>query len=207
MEEIRLVHHGRELKAKEGQHIGELPSIYVNPATGTLDFLLIVDPLSRFTLDATRCPGYLIVANDALSVSIDNDGNSKWGSIMATQAFTRGRAFWKCHVTQCASGNAFVGVMTRDGKIGNYLGYDENSYGFYGCGNTYKNGSSHTYASGYRTGDIITCLLDMDKRTLSFKKNEEALGVAFEGLPSELFAAVSLYSNGDSIAIAEFGNW
>ena len=78
-------------------------------------------------------------------------------------------------------------------------------YGYYGCGNTYRQGSSKSYGSPYRTGDIITVVLDCDARKMSFKKNDEALGVAFEDLPNVLYPALSLYSKDDSVSIIDFG--
>ena len=74
------------------------------------------------------------------------------------------------------------------------------------CGNTYRQGSSRSYGSAYRTGDVITVMLDCDGRKLSFRKNDESLGVAFEDLPSSLYPALSLYSKNDSVSIIDFGN-
>ena len=73
------------------------------------------------------------------------------------------------------------------------------------CGNTYRQGSSKSYGSPYRTGDVITVVLDVDARRVSFKKNEEALGVAFDDLPAVLYPALSLYSKDDSVSIIDFG--
>jgi len=108
-------------------------------------------------------------------------------------------------MNHCTSGNCFVGVCTEQAKMSQYLGNDAYGYGYYGCGNTYRQGSSKSYGSPYRTGDIITVVLDVDARRLSFKKNEEALGVAFEDLPAVLYPALSLYSKDDSVSIIDFG--
>ena len=53
---------------------------------------------------------------------------------------------------------------------------------------------------------MITVLLDCDARRLSFKKNDENLGVAFEELPAVLYPALSLYSKDDSVSIIDFGS-
>ena len=78
---------------------------------------------------------------------------------------------------------------------------------YYGCGNTYRSGSSSSYGQSYRTGDTITCLLDMDKRSLSFEKNGAALGVAFTDLPESVYPAFSLYTRNDHIQLMEFGTF
>ena len=45
--------------------------------------------------------------------------------------------------------------------------------------------------------DLITCILDMDARTLSFAKNDEQPVLAFEDLPTgiELYPCVTFYSS------------
>ena len=84
---------------------------------------------------------------------------------------------------------------------------DSNGWGFYGCGNTYRSGASSSFGQSYRSGDTITCKLDMDARTLAYEKNDQPLGVAFTELPESVHPAFSLYTKNDFIQIVEFGTF
>jgi hypothetical protein len=79
--------------------------------------------------------------------------------------------------------------------------------GYYGCGNTYRSGSSSSYGQSYRTGDVITLQLDMDARTLSYMKNGTSLGVAFTDLPDQVYPAFSLYTKNDHFQLIDFGTF
>ena len=204
-EEVRLIANGRELTfastaISASTLLADCPHLL--PFT---TLLLIYDPQSSFTLDplSSTSPS-LVLASNLLTVSITSD--SKWCSIRASHPFTRGLHTWRLRMNQCTSGNVFVGVCTEQAKMSQYLGNDASGFGYYGCGNTYRQGSSRSYGSAYRTGDVITVVLDCDARKLSFRKNDESLGVAFEDLPSSLFPALSLYSKNDSVSIIDFGN-
>jgi len=43
-------------------------------------------------------------------------------------------------------------------------------------GNLYHSGEQATVLSSYTHGDCVTCVLDMDSRTLAFGKNSEVIG-------------------------------
>jgi ATP-dependent RNA helicase DDX1 len=65
------------------------------------------------------------------------------------------------------------------------LGIEQNSFG-YGCTGKKSVGKQfEDYGEGFQAGDIIGCLLDRDKQTISFCKNGKSMGVAFE-LPSDV---------------------
>lgn len=79
--------------------------------------------------------------------------------------------------------------------------------GYYGCGNTYRAGSSSSYGQSYRSGDVISVLLDMDRRTVAFEKNDVPLGTAFTDIEPAVYPAVSLYARNDAFRIIEFGTF
>jgi len=109
---------------------------------------------------------------------------------------------------RCAGGNVFLGVCTGAMKVSsNYIGHDAHSWGYYGCGNVYKSGSSSSYGQSYRTGDVMTLYLDMDAHTLSYAKNGQHLGVAFTDLPDQLYPAFSLYTKNDQLQLSDFGTY
>ncbi|XP_024118845.1 probable E3 ubiquitin-protein ligase HERC1 isoform X2 [Oryzias melastigma] len=63
-------------------------------------------------------------------------------------------------------------------------------------GNLYHNGEQTLTLSGFTQGDFITCILDMEARTISFGKNGEEPKLAFEDVDAtELFPCVMFYSS------------
>jgi len=178
------------------------------PLPPLFNLLLVYDDQSRFLLDAASAPpgGDLVVAADGLSATMVNADN-KWLTLRASSAFTRGRHQWTVKMDRCAGGNVFLGLCTSTMRLANYIGHDAQSWGYYGCGNIYRAGSSSSYGSAYRTGDAITLMLDMDARTLSYAKNGQQLGVAFSDLPDSVYPAFSLYTKNDQISIGDFATF
>jgi hypothetical protein len=177
-----------------------------SPLPPLFDLLLVYDELSRFTLDASSCLPDLVLTPDLLGATMVH-GDNKWATVRALKYFTSGRHMWKVKLDRCTGGNTFLGVCNATMKLNNYIGHDANGWGYYGCGNTYRLGSSSSYGQSYRTGDTITVRLDMDKKTLSFDKNDAPLGVAFTDLPDLVYPAFSLYSKNDHMQIIEFGTF
>ncbi|TUG88269.1 putative E3 ubiquitin-protein ligase HERC1 [Bagarius yarrelli] len=63
-------------------------------------------------------------------------------------------------------------------------------------GNLYHNGEQTLALSSYTQGDYITCVLDMEARTVSFGKNGEEPKLAFEDVDAtELYPCVMFYSS------------
>ena len=62
------------------------------------------------------------------------------------------------------------------------------------------------YGELFRTGDVITVLLDMDLGQLSYCLNDRPLGVAMEGLVGPLYPAFSLYNEDDQLTIKQVYN-
>ena len=63
-------------------------------------------------------------------------------------------------------------------------------------GNLYHNGEQQMALPVYTQGDYITCILDMDARTISFGKNGEEPKLAFEDVDAtELYPCVMFYSS------------
>ncbi|XP_062869323.1 probable E3 ubiquitin-protein ligase HERC1 isoform X2 [Trichomycterus rosablanca] len=73
-------------------------------------------------------------------------------------------------------------------------------------GNLYHNGEQTLALSSYTQGDYITCVLDMEARTVSFGKNGEEPKLAFEDVDAtELYPCVMFYSSnpGEKVKICE----
>uniref|UniRef100_A0A8C4TJ25 HECT-type E3 ubiquitin transferase n=1 Tax=Erpetoichthys calabaricus TaxID=27687 RepID=A0A8C4TJ25_ERPCA len=73
-------------------------------------------------------------------------------------------------------------------------------------GNLYHNGEQTLTLSSFTQGDYITCVLDMEARTISFGKNGEEPKLAFEDVDAtELYPCVMFYSSnpGEKVKICD----
>ncbi|XP_029961368.1 LOW QUALITY PROTEIN: probable E3 ubiquitin-protein ligase HERC1 [Salarias fasciatus] len=73
-------------------------------------------------------------------------------------------------------------------------------------GNLYHNGEQPLALSSFTQGDAVTCVLDMEARTVSFGKNGEEPKLAFEDVDAtELFPCVMFYSSnpGEKVKICD----
>ncbi len=75
------------------------------------------------------------------------------------------------------AGNIFLGVCGESAALNNYCGNDEHGFGYCGCSNAYRRGTSKRYGEAFRSGDVIRVKLDMEKRNLQFAKNGKDLGI------------------------------
>jgi len=84
-----------------------------------------------------------------------------------------------------------------DDDEGDGVGDDAASWAFDGCRlAAWTDGDARPYggATAWARGDVVGCVLDLERRTMSFTKNGEDLGVAFADLPPDAayVAALSL---------------
>lgn len=82
-----------------------------------------------------------------------------------------------------------IGVGTANVNLNRYrsqfcslIGKDNESWGISYFGTLHHDGKTREYTKKFERGSVIGCHLDLWKGTLSFYKNGEPLGVAFEGL-------------------------
>jgi hypothetical protein len=82
-----------------------------------------------------------------------------------------------------------IGWATRDSvfepELGSGVGDDDLSYSF--DGNRCKkwhgyHPEDNDYGEPWQAGDVITCLLDLDKGEISYCRNGRNMGVAFSGI-------------------------
>jgi len=64
-----------------------------------------------------------------------------------------------------------------------FLGDGAESWGYGGTGKKVHNSQYDEYGGPYRCGDVIGCIADMDQGTISYMKNGQFMGVAFDNIP------------------------
>ena len=77
-----------------------------------------------------------------------------------------------------------VGFSCDDTSL--QLGEEKNSFGYGGTAKASTDCKFNDYGQTFQQDDVITCYLDLDdeKKTISFAKNGEDLGVCFDDLAS-----------------------
>lgn len=78
----------------------------------------------------------------------------------------------------------------------NGVGDDDSSYAYDGFRIKKWNKTVNSYGKRWQVGDVIGTLIDIDKRQITFYRNDECLGVAFKNIKigpnCAYFPAISL---------------
>ena len=75
----------------------------------------------------------------------------------------------------------------------------------YCMGRKWRSNQHTSYGIPFSSNDIVECILDMDKKQLSYVHNGTHLGVAFEALPDEVWPAVSLVKCAENFYLSYTG--
>ncbi|XP_048583459.1 probable E3 ubiquitin-protein ligase HERC1 isoform X5 [Nematostella vectensis] len=160
-------------------------------------------PLKDVVFDADHLVGCGVEGGSSLVHS-----SARRGYGLAGIGIKSGLYEWKFHIAKENRGNegTCVGVarypITDDSHRSSPDMWLYRAY----SGNLYHNGEQNLTLSGYTQGDFLTCVLDMEARTLAFGKNGEEPRVAFEGIDAtEVYPCVMFYSNtpGEKVTIKD----
>jgi len=66
-----------------------------------------------------------------------------------------------------------------------FLGDTADGWGWGGTGKKSHNNDFGDYGGPFKSGDVIGCIIDMDQGTISFMKNGQFMGVAFDNIPPQ----------------------
>jgi hypothetical protein len=155
---------------------------------------------SIFVLDSQHMSPNLVLGSNHLFLR--HKANKKWSTARGNVKMTSGVHRWDIHIDRCISKNIFIGITTADARLDNYVGCDKYGWAFLANRAVWHNKSKlKGYGELFRTGDTITCVLDLDCGTLSYHLNGKDLGVAIEGLSGPVYAAFSLYNEDDQLSI------
>lgn len=145
------------------------------------------------------------LSNGNLTAQVTPTGSR--AAVRATNSKASGKWYWE--VTINAVSVADVGVANSTMPLTNYIGQDNNSWGYLSSGTkVFSDGGTGgvAYGASFTTGDVISVAVDLDAGTISFYKNGTSQGQAFTGLTGTLFPAVSNSGTGTtSTFVANFG--
>merc|ERR1719253_812083 len=64
-----------------------------------------------------------------------------------------------------------------------FLGDTAEGWGWGGTGKKSTNNNFQDYGGSFGAGDVIGCIIDLEQMTISYTKNGQFMGVAFDNLP------------------------
>jgi len=102
---------------------------------------------------------------------------TNWQMIMGTEMKEKQKYQWSVNLKSFTqTGNSWamiIGVAKKSHGMNTYLGASADGWGYVANGNkNHSSGSGAKYGETYGKGDTITCILDLLKGELSFKKME-----------------------------------
>jgi len=151
------------------------------------------------------------------SGNTESDYDGSVGNAKGTLGFSSGKFYWEVKIATADSNYPMLGIGSLDEaqmqKItgGSYPGGFTNSYGTYGNGNVYANGSNTGSQSfTYGTGDIIGIAVDLDSATKTIKwyKNGNSTAIASTNITTTAPFTSMDYNGGESAVNIQynFGN-
>ncbi|KAG2466568.1 HERC1 ligase, partial [Polypterus senegalus] len=150
-------------------------------------------PIGDFSFDPDK-----LICCTMESGNILAHGSGGKGYGLATTAITSGCFIWKFHITKENKGNEGTCVGVSRWPIRDFNHRTTTDMWLYRAysGSLYHGGELGRALSSFTQGDTITCILDMEARTISFAKNNKEPKLAFEDVDaSELYPCVMFYSS------------
>ncbi|ERE75745.1 putative E3 ubiquitin-protein ligase HERC1-like protein [Cricetulus griseus] len=135
-------------------------------------------------------------------------GSGGKGYGLASTGVTSGCYQWKFYIVKENRGNEGTCVGVSRWPVHDFNHRTTSDMWLYRAysGNLYHNGEQTLTLSSFTQGDFITCVLDMEARTISFGKNGEEPKLAFEDVDAaELYPCVMFYSSnpGEKVKICD----
>ncbi|KAI3377882.1 hypothetical protein L3Q82_008463 [Scortum barcoo] len=125
-------------------------------------------------------------------------GSGGKGYGLASTGISSGCYQWKFYIVKENRGNEGTCVGVSRWPVHDFNHRTTSDMWLYRAysGNLYHNGEQTLTLSSFTQGDFITCVLDMEARTISFGKNGEEPKLAFEDVDAtELYPCVMFYSS------------
>uniref|UniRef100_A0A6Q2XRL6 HECT-type E3 ubiquitin transferase n=1 Tax=Esox lucius TaxID=8010 RepID=A0A6Q2XRL6_ESOLU len=160
-------------------------------------------PIGDFSFDP-----YKLICCSLESGNILSHGSGGKGYGLATTAITSGCFIWKFYITKENKGNEGTCIGVSRWPIRDYNHRTTTDMWLYRAysGSLYHGGELGRALPSFTQGDTITCILDMEARTISFAKNNKEPKLAFEGVDAtEVYPCVLFYSSnpGEKVTLCD----
>jgi hypothetical protein len=147
----------------------------------------------------------------------ESDYDASVGNAKGTLGFSSGKWYWEVKIATASSDYPMLGIGSLDEQQmqkptgGSYPGGFTNSYGGYGNGNVYANGSNTGSQSfSWATNDIIGIAVDLDSATKTIKwyKNGNSTAIASYNITNAVPFTVMDYNGAEGSVNLQynFGN-
>ncbi|XP_063102834.1 probable E3 ubiquitin-protein ligase HERC1 [Cavia porcellus] len=150
-------------------------------------------PIQEVSFDPEKAQCCLVENGQVLT-----HGSGGKGYGLASTGITSGCYQWKFYIVKENRGNEGTCVGVSRWPVHDFNHRTTSDMWLYRAysGNLYHNGEQTLTLSSFTQGDFITCVLDMEARTISFGKNGEEPKLAFEDVDAaELYPCVMFYSS------------
>uniref|UniRef100_A0A5F9C1Q2 HECT-type E3 ubiquitin transferase n=1 Tax=Oryctolagus cuniculus TaxID=9986 RepID=A0A5F9C1Q2_RABIT len=160
-------------------------------------------PIQEVSFDPEKAQCCLVESGQILT-----HGSGGKGYGLASTGVTSGCYQWKFYIVKENRGNEGTCVGVSRWPVHDFNHRTTSDMWLYRAysGNLYHNGEQTLTLSSFTQGDFITCVLDMEARTISFGKNGEEPKLAFEDVDAaELYPCVMFYSSnpGEKVKICD----
>uniref|UniRef100_A0A8C2HR54 E3 ubiquitin-protein ligase HERC1 n=1 Tax=Cyprinus carpio TaxID=7962 RepID=A0A8C2HR54_CYPCA len=160
-------------------------------------------PIGDFSFDPHK-----LICCSLESGNVLSHGSGGKGYGLATTAITSGCFIWKFYITKENRGNEGTCIGVSRWPIRDYNHRTTTDMWLYRAysGSLYHGGELGRALPSFTQGDTITCILDMEARTISFAKNNREPKLAFEGVDAtELYPCVLFYSSnpGEKVTLCD----
>ncbi|KAM5242070.1 putative E3 ubiquitin-protein ligase HERC1 isoform 18-T27 [Hipposideros larvatus] len=160
-------------------------------------------PIQEVSFDPEKAQCCLVENGQILT-----HGSGGKGYGLASTGVTSGCYQWKFYIVKENRGNEGTCVGVSRWPVHDFNHRTTSDMWLYRAysGNLYHNGEQTLTLSSFTQGDFITCVLDMEARTISFGKNGEEPKLAFEDVDAaQLYPCVMFYSSnpGEKVKICD----
>ncbi|XP_025019967.1 probable E3 ubiquitin-protein ligase HERC1 isoform X1 [Python bivittatus] len=160
-------------------------------------------PIQEVSFDPEKAQCCLVENGQILT-----HGSGGKGYGLASTGVSSGCYQWKFYIVKENRGNEGTCVGVSRWPVHDFNHRTTSDMWLYRAysGNLYHNGEQTLTLTSFTQGDFITCVLDMEARTVSFGKNGEEPKLAFEDVDAgELYPCVMFYSSnpGEKVKICD----
>ncbi|XP_048472974.1 probable E3 ubiquitin-protein ligase HERC1 [Rhincodon typus] len=160
-------------------------------------------PIQEVSFDPEKTQCCVVESGQVLT-----HGSGGKGYGLASTGIASGCYQWKFYIVKENRGNEGTCVGVSRWPVHDFNHRTTSDMWLYRAysGNLYHNGEQTLTLFSFTQGDYITCVLDMEARTISFGKNGEEPKLAFEDVDAtELYPCVMFYSSnpGEKVKICE----
>ncbi|CAB1352023.1 unnamed protein product [Coregonus sp. 'balchen'] len=181
----------------------------VDQLFGLLSMCMWEEPLAvKKNQEKTAESSNRLICCSLESGNVLSHGSGGKGYGLATTAINSGCFIWKFNITKENKGNEGTCIGVSRWPIRDYNHRTTTDMWLYRAysGSLYHGGELGRALPSFTQGDTITCILDMEARTISFAKNNKEPKLAFEGVEAtELYPCVLFYSSnpGEKVALCD----